>query len=908
MRPLKLTMSAFGPYGGQIVVEMDQLGSRGLYLITGDTGAGKTTIFDAICFALYGEASGAGRQAAMLRSNFADPQTPTFVELEFLCAGKKYVVKRSPAYYRPKERGTGERKKEQEACLTYPDERQPVVKWKEVTLAITDLIGLDRDQFSQIAMIAQGDFLRLLQAKTEDRRAVFQKIFHTERYDRFQNKAKEETADLRNAIAALHGKMIQWVSEIQYPAEQLEDLPPEDALPVLDRLLQEDSDAQTAIQSQIAEKDKVLQALDQQIGQARLAEQTKAELCRTEQQAADTKKQLIMAQAELQACTGNRRAAMDLRLEAESWKLQFPQYDAVREMEQELKALSRKVRQTADEIQQMEAAITGLTGTIAAVEAEGPKLRDFREQAASLTLETMDLENEKKRLADLAERWKRYLISREQLAVGQKEYILAREEADRVEGAFRAMERAFLDQQAGIMASSLTAGAPCPVCGSLEHPHPASLTAEAPTQAQLEQERKWLQKARARRDRASQEASAFAAKAEAAAEALSQAADSEPLENLEAYLKEQRTKVDGRLKQCRDSLAQNQHSQQLLDNRQQSLPKYRHDLENARKVHQDLLQVKTAAETEIASRTQEKAARQEQLFFQSKEAAAGAIEAQRAKAKDLESKYEAAEKQQEALNRTAVELEARSMTLRKQLSELPDNDIGALQLSRKELVQQRETLLQSQESASQRISINGRIRRDLGSSCGEMAALQKRYRTVRDLSDTVNGMLGDKVKVTLETYVQMTFFDRVLNRANVRLLDMTGGRYTLRRQEAAGRKSQTGLELDVVDHGTGQARSVCSLSGGESFQASLSLALGMSDELQPVGGVRLDTLFVDEGFGSLDEEALRQAMETLQGLSQGDRLVGIISHVELLKQWVDRQVRVLRRPDGQSEVRLSLGE
>ena len=172
------------------------------------------------------------------------------------------------------------------------------------------------------------------------------------------------------------------------------------------------------------------------------------------------------------------------------------------------------------------------------------------------------------------------------------------------------------------------------------------------------------------------------------------------------------------------------------------------------------------------------------------------------------------------------------------------------------------------------------------------------------MSETVNGNLAGKEKVMLETYVQMTFFDRVLYRANARLLDMTGGRYSLHRRKASGQRSQTGLELDVMDHGTGMSRSVCSLSGGESFQASLCLALGMSDELLPSGSVRLETLFVDEGFGSLDEESLRQAVQTLLGLSEGERLVGIISHVELLKQWIDKQIRVVRTQDGQSAIHL----
>jgi len=240
--------------------------------------------------------------------------------------------------------------------------------------------------------------------------------------------------------------------------------------------------------------------------------------------------------------------------------------------------------------------------------------------------------------------------------------------------------------------------------------------------------------------------------------------------------------------------------------------------------------------------------------------------------------------------------------LQKQLSELPRCELEVLCGERAQITESKKEVIRRQEETSRRYASNVRICHQLEQALPQLETLHGKWNIARNLSETVNGSLSGKERVMLETYVQMTFFDRVLRRANLRLLDMTGGRYTLKRRKAAGQRSQTGLELDVIDHATGVSRSVSSLSGGESFQASLSLALGMSDELQPVGGVRLDTLFVDEGFGSLDEEALRQAMQTLQKLSQGNRLVGIISHVELLKSWVDRQIRVVRRLDGQSEV------
>lgn len=218
MRALRLTMSAFGPYAGRVEIELEKLGSRGLFLICGDTGAGKTTIFDAITFALYGEASGNVREADMLRSKYADALTPTEVELEFLYRGKRYVVKRSPEYLRPKARGEGFTKQAADATLIFPQEenRQPITKPKEVTKAVTELIGLNREQFSQIAMIAQGDFLKLLLAKTEERSKIFREIFNTAPYQILQEKLKAESGRLKSLYEDKSKSILQYINGVTY--------------------------------------------------------------------------------------------------------------------------------------------------------------------------------------------------------------------------------------------------------------------------------------------------------------------------------------------------------------------------------------------------------------------------------------------------------------------------------------------------------------------------------------------------------------------------------------------------------------------------------------------------------------------------------------------------------------------
>ncbi|NLA88209.1 MAG: SMC family ATPase [Clostridiales bacterium] len=213
MRPITLTMSAFGPYAEKTVLELYKLGTQGIYLITGDTGAGKTTIFDAITFALYGEASGENREASMLRSKYATPETPTFVELVFEYAGKRYTIKRNPEYERPVKRGEGTTTQKADAELTMPD-GQVITKAKDVTNTVKEIIGIDRSQFTQIAMIAQGDFLKLLLAPTEERKKIFRQIFRTELYQVLQDKLKEESAALSRQREALCSRIRQYIDDI----------------------------------------------------------------------------------------------------------------------------------------------------------------------------------------------------------------------------------------------------------------------------------------------------------------------------------------------------------------------------------------------------------------------------------------------------------------------------------------------------------------------------------------------------------------------------------------------------------------------------------------------------------------------------------------------------------------------
>ena len=912
MRPRKLTISAFGPYGDRVVLDMDQLGQRGLYLITGDTGAGKTTIFDAICFALYGEASGSSRQSDMLRSNFADPKTPTYVELEFSCQDQVYTVRRSPEYVRKKERGEGLTRQAAEASLIFPDERRPITKWKEVTAAVTELVGLDRSQFSQIAMIAQGDFLRLLQAKTEERSKIFREIFHTGPYQRFQDRVKQESAAMRADFERLELQMNQWISEIQCPEEsphstELEGLPPDEAaVRLVEQLLLEDQAEAKKLQEQAVGQDQALQQLDQQIGQAELTERNKTELLDAKTRALQAEALVQTREQGLAGCSGHREKAMELRLAAEGKRSMLSQYD---ELEQ-LEARSRSATEKISEMTQSRAIALDRSKkceeAIVAIRAETELLRQTAVRCTELSHQVGEFESRSNRMTQISVQLRKARLAKASLECGQRAYVLAREEADRLSASCRAMERAFLDQQAGLLAGALRPGQPCPVCGALEHPHLAVRTGTAPSQADLEQERRWLAEAIDRRDRASAEAHSLHGAAEAALLMLAQMAegilpDADP-ETAEPVLRQMQRELSQQADGCRQELSAAEQRMKTLEKRHAMLPELEQAHRTAEQACQELGYQLTAVSAEKMALEEEWSRKRACLEYPTKKGAETAIAAILSDAARLEAQLQQAEMQLTKAKDDLGKIHAQIQALEKQLQLAPALDLGGLREERTVLACQRQAASKQLEAISHRLQVNQKICHRLAHGWKELLACQEKWQKVRLLSDTVNGSLSGKERVMLETYVQMTFFDRVLRRANIRLLGMTGGRYTLQRRKAEGKRSQTGLDLDVVDHGTGFARSVCSLSGGESFQASLCLALGMSDELQPTGGVRLETLFVDEGFGSLDEETLRQAMETLRDLSEGDRLVGIISHVELLKQWVDRQICVYRKHDGQSAV------
>ena len=486
MRPLNLTMSAFGPYAGQTTVDFSVLGTSGLYLITGDTGAGKTTIFDAITYALYGEASGESRESSMLRSKYAAPETPTFVELTFLNGGKTYTVRRNPEYTRPKTRGTGTTVQKADAELTMPDGRI-ITKARDVTAAVTDIVGVDREQFARIAMIAQGEFRKLLLAQTDERKAIFRQIFHTGQYQALQNRLKEEAAALDRQCGELEAGLRQAAGSIRCDApETLPDALDTDALlAALDTLLRADEAALTQAQAEHAQTETQREQVLSDLGKAEALEAARGKLAEAESAWTEAQAEMKAAQAALDTATASQPEIQSRRqgiTRLEDALRRYEQLDTLRaQAEAERKRLAQKRSDLDAARARTDAAAKGLETARGKLSGQ-PKLAvaaaqagHAQDAAAQRCTQLAALETQRQQCAELETA----------LTAAQAEYQKAAEAAQAALAHYGAQNRAYLDAQAGILARTLVPGQPCPVCGATEHPCPAAAPEQAPDAAAL---------------------------------------------------------------------------------------------------------------------------------------------------------------------------------------------------------------------------------------------------------------------------------------------------------------------------------------------------------------------------------------------------------------------------------------
>ena len=921
MRPLQLKISGFGPYAGTQELDLEKLGRSGLYLITGDTGAGKTTIFDAICYALFGEASGNNREPAMLRSQYAAEDAPTEVELTFENAGKVYTVKRNPEYLRRKKRGEGFAKQIAGAELHYPDGRIET-RTTAVTRAVEELLGVSKDQFSQIAMIAQGDFLKLLLADTSARKEIFRSLFQTDLYRMFQDRVKQDYSALekeRDAAKlgvdlAAKGILCEEEDVLYTEAQKARagGCLTEDRIALIESLCAQDERTLEALQIRekaAAESIQELAVLLEKCGQRKELELEK----KTAEKAVEDHRQNgpAVERAVLQAEEYAKNAEA-WEQEASVLAVKLPDHDRLEALRGQLGSLDRNMAELQKAITVQDEKIGTLKAETAALQEELQSLASAGENRAVLASRKEKLQQEIADLTSLQEELAALVPLRTGLKEAQDEYVAAESAMKAAADLALSYRSHFNREQAGIMAEQLEEGKPCPVCGSLSHPNKAVKAEDAPSEAQVEKAEQASQKAQ----KACSDASAAAAEAKAKLESAESAAEKRIAKLLEGCSLAQADLVlpekAGEKQRSFDDISEALRQEE--DNVRRKA-----ELEEAKPAKETAL--KEAEERSSALKLQEReekataeglkvqiAELSGSLAFESKKEAESRIESLQDRAKQARDAVKKAAEAKTAWEKDLASRRSAVENLEKLLAGQPQLNEDALLQEKQKAEEENKAVQEQIRAAGHRLQVNRDIVSQIQNSADQLKKLDETWRWMDALRRTVTGQLSGKEKVELEVWIQMTTFDRILRRANVHLMEMSSGMFELRRRETAeDARSQSGLELDVNDHGSGSLRSVKTLSGGESFLASLSLALGLSEEIQAnAGGVQLDCMFVDEGFGSLDEDTLQQAMKALGRLTEGNRLVGIISHVAELRRQIDRQIVVKKDPAGGSRAELQV--
>ena len=927
MKPLKLTMSAFGSYAGKNVIDFTGQ-QQGIFLITGDTGAGKTTIFDAITYALYNQTSGGERNGNMMRSQYAQPETETYVELEFLYRGQTYRVRRNPDYKITKTLKNGkirEQKVPHSVELTLPDGTVFPEKKNATDAKIIEILGLTADQFSQIVMIAQGDFLKLLYTKSDERKMIFSKLFRTDIYWKIQENLRRKSMEMDERIQENDRAFEQEKSRI-IPLPESEELPLDELVERLRERLKDALKEQNLRRANVEELNKKITKYEEinklfrslekirQTGKELEARQAESKERRQQiENARKADKVLVAEQQNLRQQQEVEQSAQAIAKMTETLANDQEMFESLKTQLQEVEAI--KKREAAD----LQKKMLALEQSFPSYEA----LQNARseEQQAKKVWEDLGKTSEesfhKKEagIAALKEQQKQQEQVVEQTKKNWEQTSLGASESAK---HYEHMYEAFLKEQAGILAENLSAGCPCPVCGSTVHPDPAKLSDHAVTELEVEQAKKTRAAAEEKRDLAY---AAFEAE-KTEKQKLAQAVEKEEADFVlaQTIAKQQRKEAEQNYvslqkiaEQIREKLvypslaeAKKQYAamQKALEAAEQEIERKRQKVSELAEAMNTLKGQKLAEEEnqktakKLAAKTEKEYAKLlEKSGFVSEETYHLAILPERSR-----SKLEREEKEYES---QCLRQQSEQKLLEKQVSGKTYTDTTELN----EQLKAEKQALKEAEKTYMELHTAYENDRSVLQNCAvyleKGKKLESEDQVIKSLSKTANGRLSGSAKIDFETYIQRQYFKQIIHEANKRLLTMSNHQFILKLKEEAntGRKTNEGLDLSVYSLVTDSERDVKTLSGGESFLAALAMALGLSDIVErSAGAIHPDMMFIDEGFGSLDAQSRQQAIEVLAELAGDSRMVGIISHVTELKEQIDRKLVVNRTDNGSRAV------
>lgn len=907
MRPLKITMSAFGPYAGEVTLDMQKLGKSGIYLITGDTGAGKTTIFDAISYALYGEASGNYRENTTLRSKYASADTPTFVELEFEYNNEIYKINRNPEYPRPNKRGEGFTKQSANAELVMPD-GSVITKIKEVSAKVEEIIGINKNQFSQIAMIAQGDFRKLLNCETNERSKIFRKIFKTEPYHNIEIKLSSLFNELKRNREKEKSGIEQYINQLKCNENdtlslELEraksgDVLIEDVIKLAGEIINKDTLEYTKTQKNIESINEEIEKINSNIKLYENQEATKKAYAKASAKLEELKTKRNECEKAYKSAEAQRERLDDLTRKINLINSKMPKYDELKSLENNINERTQSFEKSNNLLKLKQREITSLEKEIDEKSKALEEVKGADLLVQKLTVQKEEIKKKAEALKELKTEIDRCKAEQKNLKNAQSFAKSALDEYGALENEYNQIYIAFFNEQAGIIADELKDGEPCPVCGSTSHPNLARKSENAPSQADVESAQNLVKKAQEKADKARDTASALksrfdeiAANVKSAAKKLFGTDDNvfdDYNNNINALKKEYDCTL-ALLKTANEKL----NLYQKLD---KEIPRIQEKQKSLSDEISTLNTQKASDEAFISENTKRVTSIKSELDFESADLAKDKLKEYTNLSNDIKNAIEKSKNAFDDIKSKYDTQKGTKASLENALKEFKEIDLASLNEKSLKLNEHKKDVDKTAKSLYSRIESNKLLVDNISEKRDILKGYDDKYVWLKALSETANGDISGKEKITLETFVQMTYFDSIIRKANIRLLTMSDGQYELvRRSDAETLKKNEGLALDVIDHFNGSSRSVSTLSGGESFMASLCLALGLSDEIQSSnGGIKLDTMFVDEGFGSLDGEALDRALSALTSLSQGNRLVGIISHVDALCDRIDNKIVITK--------------
>lgn len=907
MRPLKITMSAFGPYAGEVTLDMQKLGKSGIYLITGDTGAGKTTVFDAISYALYGEASGNYRENTTLRSKYASADTPTFVELEFEYNNEIYKINRNPEYPRPNKRGEGFTKQSANAELVMPD-GSVITKIKDVSAKVEEIIGINKNQFSQIAMIAQGDFRKLLNCETNERSKIFRKIFKTEPYHNIEIKLSSLFNELKRNREKEKSGIEQYINQLKcnendtlsFELERAKsgDMLIEDVIKLAGEIINKDTLEYTKTQKNIESINEEIEKINSNIKLYENQEATKKAYAEASAKLEELKTKRNDCEKAYKSAEAQRERLDDLTRKINLINSKMPKYDELKSLENSINERTQSFEKSNNLLKLKQQEITLLEKEIDEKSKALEEVKGADLLVQKLTVEKEEINKKAEALKELKTEIDRCKTEQKNLKNAQSFAKSALDEYGALENEYNQIYIAFFNEQAGIIADELKDGEPCPVCGSTSHPNLARKSENAPSQADVESAQNLVKKAQEKANKARDTASALKSKFDEIAANVKSAAkklfgtDDNVFDDYNSSINALKKEYDctlALLKTANEKL----NLYQKLD---KEIPKIQEKQKSLSDEISKLNTQKASDEAFISENTKRVTSIKSELDFESADRAKDKLKEYTNLSNDIKNTIEKSKNDFDDIKSKYDTQKGTKASLENALKEFKEIDLASLNEKSLKLNEYKKDVDKTAKSLYSRIENNKLLVDNISEKRDILKGYDDKYVWLKALSETANGDISGKEKITLETFVQMTYFDSIIRKANIRLLTMSDGQYELvRRSDAETLKKNEGLALDVIDHFNASSRSVSTLSGGESFMASLCLALGLSDEIQSSnGGIKLDTMFVDEGFGSLDGEALDRALSALTSLSQGNRLVGIISHVDALCDRIDNKIVITK--------------